>query len=839
MADNLTIEQEQLLAVAREGLQDIGYRNGLLREQYDFADPLAFVEGVRRIELAAFAQEPTSYRTACFGVTVPAHYGPTAIQPYWALGAPQILALHPATQEIRVWKIRAQGAPELVDQIPSTEFAATIRERAAIWNPAQVHRAKIAAFPGYPRQLDFFDSSLIPVLEGAVYRKLDSLLRAVIAACKQVYIEHHDREPDYVALFRLVFRLIAGKFLGDRQQAGDWNKVDAQTTVEMVEAFYFHGADLEPVLDDPEVQRIAWDHIRTAFHFQNISSEALAYVYENTLVNTETRKQYDIHATPPEIAEYIMRSLPLETLDLEDRRIFEPFAGHAPFLIASLVRLRALVPQAWTAQECHTYLVRMLQGMEIDSFAREVALYSLNISDYPNPNGWQIANADFFSASITAVFLRNAHIVLCNPPYGRFTAEEQAANPTITSGSKTVEALRRILEHPPKMLGLVLPRVFATGQEYRAIRRQIDSLYNNISLVVLPDVAFHHSEAETVILLAHGTRTDHPQHRFALVPKEKYPESLHTDSLDWSTGLSLPSGTQTDIIFQINPLQDVWAELESLPRLGDVAEIHRGIEYKVSVRENTDQLFSDTPKPGFAPGLRRVTKGFEPYVITDVQYLNMDPNLMLYDAYKLPWEQPKVIVNAARLSRSPWAIAAGIDERGLVCYQRFHGIWPRRDLPIEVIAALLNGPVANAFVSGERDIQVGRLRAVPVPHFSSDQRQAIVSLVRQYRFYREQWLAHSTDVSQFERTCREIIEKIDATVLEAYALQPALHRKLTAYFAGQKRPGPVRFDLIPSPAVPNRSLYGLWADLGSAPSAEEIDQARREAWANFTISDSP
>ncbi|HET7077011.1 MAG TPA: hypothetical protein VFM49_06110 [Chloroflexia bacterium] len=80
---------------------------------------------------------------------------------------------------------------------------------------------------------------------------------------------------------------------------------------------------------------------------------------------------------------------------------------------------------------------------------------------------------------------------------------------------------------------------------------------------------------------------------------------------------------------------------------------------------------------------------------------------------------------------------------------------------------------------------------------------------------------------------------MDATVLEAYALQPALHRKLTAYFAGQKRPGPVRFDLIPSPAVPNRSLYGLWADLGSAPSAEEIDQARREAWANFTISDSP
>ncbi len=27
-----------------------------------------------------------------------------------------------------------------------------------------------------------------------------------------------------------------------------------------------------------------------------------------------------------------------------------------------------------------------------------------------------------------------------------------------------------------------------------------------------------------------------------------------------------------------------------------------------------------------------------------------------------------------------------------------------------------------------------------------------------------------------------------------------------------------------------RSLYGLWRDLGPAPSAEEIDQARRDAW---------
>ena len=37
--------------------------------------------------------------------------------------------------------------------------------------------------------------------------------------------------------------------------------------------------------------------------------------------------------------------------------------------------------------------------------------------------------------------------------------------------------------------------------------------------------------------------------------------------------------------------------------------------------------------------------------------------------------------------------------------------------------------------------------------------------------------------------------------------------------------------------APRKSLWGLCADLGPAPSAEEIDQARREEWANFPRED--
>ncbi len=44
----------------------------------------------------------------------------------------------------------------------------------------------------------------------------------------------------------------------------------------------------------------------------------------------------------------------------------------------------------------------------------------------------------------------------------------------------------------------------------------------------------------------------------------------------------------------------------------------------------------------------------------------------------------------------------------------------------------------------------------------------------------------------------------------------------------------LRSDHPPPPAKkPFRSLRGALADLGPAPSAEDIDEMRREAWANF------
>jgi len=268
-------------------------------------------------------------------------------------------------------------------------------------------------------------------------------------------------------------------------------------------------------------------------------------------------------------------------------------------------------------------------------------------------------------------------------------------------------------------------------------------------------------------------------------------------------------------------LQCIWDELASLPRLGDITEIHRGIQYKISLQDNENKLFSEVPCEGFARGLRRVTSDFEPYIARSSTYLNMDPELMLYEAYKLPWDKPKVIANAARISADRWLIAGAIDEQGLVCTQKFHGIWPTDSIPIEVIAALLNGPVANAFLSinrtSTRHNQVRVLQQIPIPRFTNRQTQLITSLVREYMAIRELRHTEPEYAKSLGRSGKGILGRIEEEILGFYNLSMEAERELITYFEGYKKPGPVPLTQIES--SPQNRLY---------PSLVRVEDVRGE-----------
>jgi hypothetical protein len=788
----------QLVQVARAGLTEIGYRDDLLRGEYRFADMLDEATPTRLIDLAAFAQDPPSYRSACFGVAVLDSYDANALQQYRALGAPQLLVLSPDRGEVLRWRVSANGPPTFIERIDAEHLRAAFRAHQNEWSPASILRAKAIGFARGPVQLDFFDSGLLPTLEGMTHDKLDRLLRDVIATSKAIYAEHHDSDPDYEGLFRLVFRFIASKMLANRGYPGEyWLDEDPQRVIAAVDAFYFQQAAGETVLQDRAVQEVAWGKIRNAFLFNNLSVEALAYVYENTLVSDRNRELLDTHATPPQIAEYVIQQLPLEELPQDARRVFEPFAGHAPFLIAALGRLRTLLPATLSASARHDYFVRMLSGMEIDAFAREVARYSLILADYPNPDGWDIAQADVFTSPRTSEYLQRAAIVLCNPPFSDRLVRGVKVDKRIGAAKRAVEALNRVMQHPPKQLGFVLPKVFVSGQEYRDARRRLADAYQNIDVVALPDTVFQHSDVETVLVIAHSGRSDSPRRRVIGVAKQDYQQFLQIGVPTWQEVLptGLADATSSPVLWR-TPLERVWDALKHLARLGDVAEVHRGIEYRFALRDQADNLVSSQPRVGFSPGLLNVREGFEPFNVFPSTFLNMDPAVMRRDAYKLLWDKPKVIANAARLSRGPWTIAAATDMQGIVCYQQFHGIWPATKVALTVVAAVINSPIANAFVSMHRTSrhnQVNIVKDIPFPTFTERQVETISSLVHQYQMYRALWREQPKRAEEIEAACRELLAKIDAQVLAAYDLPPRLEKQLLDTFTGYERPGPVQF----------------------------------------------
>ena len=772
-----------LVQQTRDHLEKIGYRPSLLIPNYSYSDLLGDTDAERQITLAAHAQEPTSYRTACLGIALTATDDAPEIARYRALGAPQILSIHAQTQRCSLWTMTAHGAPNKDADFPAADLTRQITSRSEQWQA--ILRAKNISFPQISPQLDFFDAGLTPTIEAVVHQKLSTLLSEVAARSQEVFEERNGRKPDTKALFRLIFRLITAKVLGDRGHPGDWLSRDTDRVLAQVRAFYFPSAPAEPdVLDAPTRNR-AWDTIRNSFHFQNLSVEALVYVYENTFVDKTVRKEYGTHATPYEIAEFAVGHLPITTLTQSERTVFEPFCGAATFLRAARSRLRADLPEDWTATQRHAYFVRMLSGMEMDTFAREIAIESLILTDYPSANGWDIIEADVFASPDFDKRLAEASIVLCNPPYGSFSSEQEQQYSSGTA-RKEIEALRRVLQHPPQMLAFVLPLTYHNGKRYQAVRQKIEGYYGSVDMIGLPDTVFRHAGRETILILAHAAGQGPARRRFVSLSAEDYKKFRYTRRVNWEA----PS------------LDNVWQELSGAPTLSSVAEVHRGVEY-AGFNATDPRFVSPVEKSGFVPGLADAKHDVQPYLLSQPVYLTR--NIPFRYKPQADWSVPKIVAPAARLSRGNWLTAAMIDYDGLLCTQRFHGIWGKdapNVPPMEVIAATINGPVANAWLSTQRtsgDNQARSFRNIPLPRLSL----MAVDLITRYV---DRYISRGGEI--------EAILKIDAAVLDAYGLSEEAERNLLTSFEGASRPG-----------VPDFTGYGPDFDRAKAEYRHDLAQA--------------
>ena len=454
-----------LFAIEAE-LRQLGYASEAIIRDYTFADVLSPTGDLRGVELAAFTQVPESYRSAAFGVVVEDDEG--ALLDRRALGAPILLCI--GKQDVGVWRVSALGAPRLLERIGFHAISELFRRNTERWRPQAVHRAKSLGQAQTTYQLDFVDLGLQPAIEHEVEDKLDRLLRRVV----EELMEGLDGNTEE-AVFRTTFRLLAAKILLDRGHAAatTWREAPVAEVLDGIEKYYGLGrlpSDLRSGVPHPSVQT-AWLTLLQAISFRNISSDSLAFVYENTLVAKDTRSRFGTHSTPRQVAEYVVNRLDLSKFDLDGLTIFEPFTGAGAFLVAALRHLRDLLPEGLSAEKRHAFLVPRIRGAEIDAFACEVATLSLILADYPNANGWTIDNQDLFRPAALAQQIGSAKIVLCNPPWVDFEAEERAEYPEMAtkSFSKPMAVLRTVLEAEPEGIGFVLPQGFLRQQQYSQI----------------------------------------------------------------------------------------------------------------------------------------------------------------------------------------------------------------------------------------------------------------------------------------------------------------------------------------------------------------------------------
>src|SRR5205085_1453118 len=157
-------------------------------------------------------------------------------------------------------------------------------------------------------------------------------------------------------------------------------------------------------------------------------TEALAYVYENTLISRETRSELSTHSTPPFLVDYVVGNLAdwVKEIPVNERSVYEPACGHAAFLVSAMRLLTELLPVEKTIPSRRgPYLRSRLHGTDIDQFALELARLSLTLTDIPNPDGWDLKVQDMFLAERIADQAKRNTIVLANPPFDNFTSKEQ------------------------------------------------------------------------------------------------------------------------------------------------------------------------------------------------------------------------------------------------------------------------------------------------------------------------------------------------------------------------------------------------------------------------------
>ncbi len=798
--------RQNILRTLERCLQDWGYRGELLRTNFTFGQ----ADGASRtVSIAAFARLPTDARTSCIAVVEADRDVRETVGHCQELAAPIVFAVN--DNGIEWWKQEMAG-PVLLRTVDSGSLDSFARAYRETFEPLKLYRAKTQSLLDPQYKLPFIDAHLMPTVERSIGARLGHFIEDTFEEAKGQLVAPGQRlEPEPAhQLLRDIFWLLAAKILRDKGVPAFLN-LDLTRTKEVLRRVSLHyGEPAQVTHANPQrVSQLkeAARAVSMLGHLGQVTTEALAYVYENTLVTAELRDTLGIHSTPPYLSDYVIgRMMPhIESLGVEERRVLEPACGHGAFLVAAMRALRDLLPSS--VQDTHEYLKRNLYGVETDPTAMEIARLRLTLADIPNPNGWNLFGRDMFLGGILPKLASKSTIMLANPPFEAFDKETlaryDAAGYRPHYDNKAAEMLHLTLAHLPHhaVIGVIMPMPFLWSKGAAALRRVLVNDFSIDEILTLPDKVFSFAEAEAAVIIAKKKPRSSSTSLMYRVLREPdvdgFREGYRVSSeRNVSQARFVPLEPEDAPVYELRlaELHDVWVRGEG-HTLSNLAQIGLGFQHKSA---DTVKQWSDKRFPGAQRGYIRVGRSLMLHEQPKWFWVNVARDAVAVSRAGLKTGSPQLLVNRSPTGRGVWRTKAVIDPVGYVVKDAFTTVRPHPNVPLEFLWAICNSPYANAYISThstKRHIDVSLLAALPVPQAGDSEVEQIVQIVRQYIAHASKKGTAALWGPKDEMDCEGLMRRLDALILRLYDLPPRLERQVLKYLDGAERQGlPFRWD---------------------------------------------
>jgi hypothetical protein len=697
------------------------------------------------------------------------------------------------------WKQGAQS-PEYRESIPANNVERFFQDNLGAFKPDAVYRAKTWGRFRPEYQLSFVDLGLLPLVEEQLGESLGKLVERNVAQLKSSIGWGHvtddvtDEQGHW--LLQTIFWLVSAKILRDKgvERFADLDLKDVEEVFRRLGRHYGTGP---LVIDSGRKLEGLRESARIIGQFSSLSlttTESLAYVYENTLISKEARSAFGTHRTPSFLVDYVVGNLTdwIEEIPVNDRSVFEPACGHSAFLISAMRLLTEMLSADKAVPSRRgPYLRSRMHGVDVDSFALELARLSLTLTDIPNPNGWDLEPQDMFLGDRLAARAKKNTILLANPPFDNFTPQEQQQYRDQHSGvrfvNKSAEMLWRTLPHMPEggVFGVVLPQSILHSDNARDLRQFLSSECELREICLFPDKVFSFSDAESAILV--GRRRSpggQSEVRYCRV-RERGIDQFRSNYAASTTRTVRQSRFSTDTSFSLRlpELEEVWNACADNPTLAVVALVGKGLEYYGTDLPSGSRTYSDDEFTGGHRGFVVFDRGLQLHELPKMHWMNLEPAVIRRPVSGTTIGVSQVLLNYAPASRGPWRLKALIDRLGHPVTSNFITVRPTAPAcPIEVVWAFLNSPVANAYAFshlGRRHNLVGDIRKIPIPDarsFEAVERAASAYLA-----------AASSEMAPAK--LERLLLRVDAEVLKLYSLPLDLEQRVLGLFSGTKRLG--------------------------------------------------